>query len=607
MLKDDRPDIQVASTFCLFQLAKHCYGKKFIEKSAIASLRCMLHKFKTRKIRVASLQCLSQLILESSTERTGCQACSPPCYTIEAQAILVNEPELWLDIIFDLIGDPQSESERIVGLSCVARLAKIEQIQKVLMGSIKSFYWISGPFYSVNRQKSEIYKDIQSQSHGMKGFLAILLGLLQQPKTRFYAISVLQCISAELDDDIIFDKVQEVLFWLMSMIQDGHPRAKGIGVLCLSKYFKKNDKFRQSIIKLKPDLITMLTTKLFGINSYCFPEIEAVKTAFLAIVTHDDAFNKLHDTEVINIIVKTLCIEGWLDLEGRSSLLYKLLSKDVKDGDVNKSLANEIINKVVLESIYGNTTRLDQTQTFFVELYHNEKLKTVITELWPNSIQGTIIKALNQLCHRAKAMKFLTQIAKDESAQQLMLEEHLLHEITQVGKSIIRKKSVQSVQSMYAFIAVDKKDAVNDSGTLSAVRATLEMFASQKKFCRFLLDDNVFKVITNGITTDDLKSHKGHCVEVQIAGVKCLNKLINFEPARQKMLQAQIPDKLMCLWKAFNDEPDSSQWLRCWPNYGDLLKDTLKQLREYDDVQEFFSGKWNQNKELMHDISLIDA
>ncbi len=62
-------------------------------------------------------------------------------------------------------------------------------------------------------------------------------------------------------------------------------------------------------------------------------------------------------------------------------------------------------------------------------------------------------------------------------ARQLMLNISLLDKIAKLGKNIIRKKSPLSVLGP-AFTAVGKKTVVGDRGTLSAVRAALEVFAS---------------------------------------------------------------------------------------------------------------------------------
>ncbi len=114
-------------------------------------------------------------------------------------------------------------------------------------------------------------------------------------------------------------------------------------------------------------------------------------------------------------------------------------------------------------------------------------------------IIDTIIDAMNQPRRQAKAVTFLERIAKDGEmcvcilqfqpterpenigyARQLMLNISLLDEIAKLGKNIIRKKSPLSVQSVFgpAFTAVGKKTVVGDRGTLSAVRAALEVFAS---------------------------------------------------------------------------------------------------------------------------------
>ncbi|PBK59486.1 hypothetical protein ARMSODRAFT_945592, partial [Armillaria solidipes] len=565
MLSDDkRPDIQAASASCLFQLAKHGYGKQIIEKGAGEPLRSMLHQDKPRETQVASLQCLSQLILEPSS---GCQTFST------ARDILVNQPEAWSDVVFDLIDKPQRQSQKIVGLSCLARLAKIEQTRGVLVTLIRSTSWSNGLLVA-NREKLKNYRSIFPEPRNRDekhGFAATLLELLGQPETRFHATSVLQCMSAELhgvitSSDVYYKKLLPIQ--LMSMIQDGHPRAKAVGVLCLSDYFKADSEIRQSAFHREPDLIVILTNKLFSINSHCFPaQIEAVKTAFLSIATHDDAVRKLDDNKVINAIVKILCIEGWLDLEGGSGLLYRILSRDVNDGDITGvmvSVANTIIRELVLGSVSGDTTSLHQTQAFFVKLCHHKKLYTLMTA--NQDIIDTIIDALNQPRRRAKAITFLERIAKDGSARQLMLNKQLLEIIAKLGKNIIRKKSV------------GKNTVISDRGTLSAVRAVLEVFASHEKFYQSLLEDSVFHVITDGITTDVLNFREGYRVEAQIAGVRCLRELVKFKDARQVILSGGITIQLKELLRAFNDEPDSSQWLRGWSDYGDLLEDTLKQL-----------------------------
>ncbi len=53
------------------------------------------------------------------------------------------------------------------------------------------------------------------------------------------------------------------------------------------------------------------------------------------------------------------------------------------------------------------------------------------------------------------------------------------------------------------------------------------------------------------------------------------------EDARQVILSGEITNELIELLRAYNDEPDSSQWLRGWSDYGDLLEDTLKQLMKH--------------------------
>ncbi|KAK0476275.1 hypothetical protein EDD18DRAFT_168831 [Armillaria luteobubalina] len=147
MLSEDMsPDIQVASASCLFQLAKHSYGEQILEKGAGVLLRSMLHR--DHQTQVASLQCLSQLILEPSMEQTGRQAHCTSSYVIEeARIILVNQSKAWSDVVFDLIDNPQSRSTSesgVVGLSCLARLAKIEQTREVLITSMRSTSWSSG-------------------------------------------------------------------------------------------------------------------------------------------------------------------------------------------------------------------------------------------------------------------------------------------------------------------------------------------------------------------------------------------------------------------------------------------------------------------------------
>ncbi|PBK89696.1 hypothetical protein ARMGADRAFT_331042 [Armillaria gallica] len=431
------------------------------------------------------------------------------------------------------------------------------------------------------------------------GFAATLLELLGQPETGFHAISLLQFMSAELHGVITSSDVyykERLLDQLMSMIQDGHPKAKGTAVLCLSNYFKADSKFRRSTFHLEPELIVILINKLFDINSHCFPaQIEAVKTAFLAIVTHDDSVDKLADLKVINAIVKILCIEGWFDLEGGSGLLYRILSRDVKDSDITGvmvSVANTIIRELVLGSVSGDATCL-QTQAFFVRLCHYEKLYTLMTA--NQDIIDTIIDAMNQPRRQAKAVTFLERIAKDGYACQLMLNISLLDKIAKLGKNIIRKKSPLSVQSVFgpAFTAVGKKTVVGDRGTLSAVRAALEVFASHEMFTQSLLDESVFQVITDGITTDVLKFREGHRVKAQIAGVRCLRELVKFEDARHVILSGEITNELIELLRTYNDEPDSSQWLRGWSDYGDLLEDTLKQLMKHEDAQEIVSDPRN--------------
>ncbi|KAK0451378.1 uncharacterized protein EV420DRAFT_714383 [Desarmillaria tabescens] len=129
MLKADRDTrIQAGSASCLFQLANHRFSQQIIsEKDVLPELERMLKIHKEEKgykeLKIASLQCLLQLVLDSQVSNQQ----GTDCHSGPAVMILKDEQMNWPEFLYDCLGlGPGNHSiQPLAGLSCLMRLAKI--------------------------------------------------------------------------------------------------------------------------------------------------------------------------------------------------------------------------------------------------------------------------------------------------------------------------------------------------------------------------------------------------------------------------------------------------------------------------------------------------
>ncbi|KAK0184541.1 hypothetical protein F5146DRAFT_1170447 [Armillaria mellea] len=121
------------------------------------------------------------------------------------------------------------------------------------------------------------------------------------------------------------------------------------------------------------------------------------------------------------------------------------------------------------------------------------------------------------------------------------------------------------------------------------IRSFFLVLSLHARFEDLFSNPRIFEIVVADMTASTLKIHEGHHIDTQIAGFKCLQKIICYPRVRRMILKGLYTKKLQLfdLLQAFDDEPESSKWLRRRPEYGVLLDDILKRLAEYNDVKEY--------------------
>ncbi|PBK89679.1 hypothetical protein ARMGADRAFT_329961 [Armillaria gallica] len=99
-----------------------------------------------------------------------------------------------------------------------------------------------------------------------------------------------------------------------------------------------------------------------------------------------------------------------------------------------------------------------------------------------------------------------------------------------------------------------------------------------------LLDPTVLSVISKDINLKTANMHYGHGVHAQISGIQCWRELMKYSRVRVETYEKGLVNHLLDLYKALQEEPESCQWLRLWPDYERLLKKTLEDLVDDHDL-----------------------
>ncbi|KAK0437586.1 uncharacterized protein EV420DRAFT_1587862 [Desarmillaria tabescens] len=529
MLSDKDVGIRAASASCLFQLAKHWYDQQILNAKAGSPLRQMLHSRveDPDSDRVASLQCLSHLILDPEEDRAWFNMpVKSTKYYKEARCIVEEKPEVWSPVLMKLITESPKTSDQILGLSCLARLAKIEEIRKTFITEIGNT--------------------------GVQRLAIKLVNLLRDIRTKYHTSIVLQRMSKELCKEIISSGVKTLQEGLMSMIKDGHPKAKGSSALCLSSYFDAEAKFREQAM-LDSEFIIVLMTKLFGINEHCFPAQKgAVIAAFLKIVDHSDSATKLAEPKVIKAIVKTLSVDRWLERMEASNLLVGILSGEHTSDEVKKSIIEELVTVGV------DDDALYRTQVYFRELYECDKVREFVCT---RRVFSTVADALLHEHSRENALQFLKRIIENNEARMIMTDISFPDTLAALGQNVCSSRGIVSTvcSTFKVFVALCQnvkkgersiRSAVHptfevflksifrsDRGALSAVRNALEGFSLYEDFQALFLEQDIFEIIVKDMTMSILETHEGHHIDAQIAGFKCLQNLVDYPETRLMILE----------------------------------------------------------------------
>ncbi|PBK66034.1 ARM repeat-containing protein [Armillaria solidipes] len=554
MLSDEDDRIKAGSASCLFQLAKHWHHRQILEDSdVVRRLRSMM-RGEPEGARLASIQCLSQLILnpeeenEHEADRTGVHDKDAELWEkhqTEVRSILSEQPGIWIRTLYDLL-DSKDQRKETLGASCLSRLVKIDSV-----------------------------RDEFSKNDGLPMSIERLIRLLGTHYTQAHAASSLGSMSTCLKD-VIAPYHSQMLHHLMQMIKDKNSKSKGAGVACLSEYFVKDGGMRELILQREDNLLVDLMTSLFGEHDHChYHDKGAVVNAFASIATHSESLMQLKQKRITHVLVDILCVERWLSVKEGVTLLEKIILSDPRI-----EMINGIIDTLV--AIGTNGANLYRTQHFFCAIYGPGKILEANPVLALDaSVMKTIVKAMTYPHSRMKAVEFLNSVAMraENCPVQVMREIHLLEKIVEIGDG-------------------------SDYDALFAVRMALEVFASIQihpkptpgpsdcipyTFDDLLLKSDVFAILTKDIDWDVTHTFReGHNlrqnIKAQEPGVRCIQKLIAFDKARMMLFDEKIVNKLLNILAAFKDEPESGERLRLYsPKYDGLLEKTLSYLVTFED------------------------
>ncbi|KAK0217460.1 hypothetical protein EDD85DRAFT_916368 [Armillaria nabsnona] len=587
--------IQAASAFCLFQLTKHGFsGQIASEENALRELERML-KSNDPNLRIASLQCLSQLVLDSES----CNGNPQQGTNLGRATEILNEQAIWPEYLYDYLVDSDDHSIQHASLSCLLRLAKSVDMRRKFMECI---------------DKSE---------HAKRSILVTkLLEYLKQPQSGFHAALALGSMSTSLINQrsvraLSLPQTNDLFDGLISGIRNGNPMAKGAYMQCLSEYFQEDDKFRRIALQTN-NFIGTLIAELFGTKRHCsMTQKKFAMQALLIIVgTKLKALPYVtpESREIIQMVLQAICVEFWLSERDGSMLLLGILSNDSLlplrlDRTEGSFKAEEFPEfriahpgmKLVAELIISEMVQLTQStrprrpndlghtlyrvQAYLNVLHDYDVLRPLIYE---HGAIDTIITGMMHRISREKAVEFLESLAGRTDG--VYATEHgrhfmpLLIDITELGRKITRNDKDK-------LAAIFKRDGIRNNGEgarpLANVRDALRALVPYNNLRKYILEPSNFEIIKKTIDLQDtIQTHRGDRVEAEIARVKCLQALMVYPDAR-KMMNSDLLRPLLHVHQAFNEELGSSQWLNMWPEYDKLLEETSKKFMENVDADHF--------------------
>ncbi|KAK0211873.1 hypothetical protein IW262DRAFT_1301337 [Armillaria fumosa] len=118
----------------------------------------------------------------------------------------------------------------------------------------------------------------------------------------------------------------------------------------------------------------------------------------------------------------------------------------------------------------------------------------------------------------------------------------------------------------------------NDKGTVFTMfrKDGARSLNNEEDLMKYILKPENFEIISKTIDIQDIvHTHQGDQIEAEIARVKCLHGLIDYSDGL-KLMKSRLIRPLLHACQAFNEELGTSQWLKTWPGYGELLKETLE-------------------------------
>ncbi|SJL01131.1 uncharacterized protein ARMOST_04449 [Armillaria ostoyae] len=639
--------IRTASASCLFQLANHGYSQQIIsEKDALTKLRKILEFRQDQKdnseLKIASLQCLLQLVLDSKVSE------STDCYSGPTVTILL-EDEQWTHFLYDYlrVGDGLGPNNSLrppdlAGLSCLMRMAKIDFL---IRPEKKFMKWIDD---SPEDDISTITVGVQK---GWSKLVSKLLWYLSLPQTGFHAALTPRNMSREVTKRWSTDskstqgnssQKSDLLKSLMLGIHRGNSTAKGTYMRCLSEYCTNDKIFRQEALQTTKFMAT-LVTDLFGTETHCSRvnwEKKQVISAFLTIMLYklqdikgpgmyfEIELLKLQAMDVRNLdgtenikdvirkILEAICVESWLDEKDGSTLLHgifnlynKVLCTNLPDASLERDASpqpdrTEMLKMIITEMLQLTRSTqlrnngvqsdlgytLNRVQLYLKVLLELHKGDNSTRPLFDDSdVIGTIIRAMKHRKSRVKAVEFLELLAKQGAKDSNLRDEKgsrfmgLLTDIIELG----RKLMANNKRPIFAiFQSGGTRNNGEGARPLANVRDALRALVPYECLRARILKSENFEIISKSIDFHDImQKYRGDRVEADIARIKCLRALIAYGDARGKM-NADVISPLLDLHQAFNEESGSSQWLHTWTGYGELLEATLLDLREKADVTQ---------------------
>ncbi|KAK0451380.1 uncharacterized protein EV420DRAFT_1560698 [Desarmillaria tabescens] len=560
MLSAYSDNIKAESAYCLFQLAKHKYLSWILKDCAQKGLEKMLYG-NAHEARVASLQCLSQMVLViDNMQHDKVERRDIFC---AAQEILMAQPNSWVPVLYELLHSLVL-GKRVIAVSCLAYLVQDDRIRGVWIENIKG-----------------IQQEGSSISSNLLDFVTRIIHLLTESRTEFHAAVVLGSVVDDIHDTP-FEK-RWMVSRLKCMIAKGHGKTKGAAVLCLSKFSEQDAESRKYI--LDEDYIATLVLQLFSKRDHCCScDVESVSGAFLTIA---ERASDLERRKAIHRFSEVLCVDKWLPEGEGCDLLYKLLSSSTLSSEAQKFSIERLvtIGRDCCQDPDG--TALRRMQVVFNALCENDRRRSLIRK---KSVLQTIFWALK--CRnehtRDNAIVFLDSVCtRSLGPRHNWISESDPDLASAPDPDEVRKLMCSRLSDLLDCVAkLGKKNIKQRKSVLASVRKALEVFCHYEEFQDQLLDPAVLSVISKGIDLKTANMYKGHGVLAQISGVECWQELMKYDWARVAMFEKGVVNHLLDIYRALREEPESCQWLRLWPDYDRLLLETFEKLVKYPDVWE---------------------